>query len=58
MLDGEGTVRPESRRGLLDRELDRYDVNIAALSEIGYQMYVKSQSQKRKEQKRGVSCLP
>ena len=33
MLDREGTSRPERRRALIDRELDRYKVDIAALSE-------------------------
>ena len=33
MLDREGTARPERRTALLDRELERYNVDIAALSE-------------------------
>ena len=33
MLDREGTSRPERRRALIDRELNRYKVDIAALSE-------------------------
>ena len=33
MLDREGTARPERRSALIDRELERYNVDIAALSE-------------------------
>ena len=33
MQDREGTARPERRRALIDRELSRYNVDIAALSE-------------------------
>ena len=33
LLDREGTSRPERRRVLIDSEVDRYNVHIAALSE-------------------------
>ena len=33
MLDREGTDRPERRSALVDRELNRYNVDMAALSE-------------------------
>ncbi len=36
LLDRTGTSRPERRRALVDRELSRYKVDIAALSETHY----------------------
>ena len=36
LLDRTGTSRPERRRALVDRELSRYKVDIAALSETRY----------------------